>query len=86
MKTKLAAFAASGFVAATLLAGCGSELDRDGFVSQLTDETPATEEQANCIADAVEEAGIPFNDLTEDNITPELEAQVGDLMFDCLIG
>ena len=84
MKKRLLPFV---LAAGTLLAACGDSYDRAEFIEEMTTgEAAVTEDQANCIADGVEEAfGIDrLNDRGD--LTAEEEAILTDLAFECVLG
>lgn len=71
---------------AGLAGACSTETTRADLIEDLTTgENPVTEEQANCIADGAEDAGIPF-DLAEDEATAEQLQALTDATFACLLG
>lgn len=84
MKKRLLPFV---LAAGALLAACGDSYDRAEFIEEMTTgEAAVTEDQANCIADGVEEAfGIDrLNDRGD--LTAEEEAILTDLAFECVLG
>ena len=70
---------------ALLVAGCGTKLDREGSIEELM-ESGLTRPQAECIIDSsVEEFGEE-KVISDDDPTPEEEAILTEIAFECIGG
>jgi len=83
MKTRMLPF----LLAIAALAGaCGSSYDRADFVEEMTEDGSITEDQANCMADGIEEEfSIERLEGTGD-LTAEEEEVLTSLAISCVLG
>ncbi len=69
--------------AALLLASCGSSLDREGSIDELV-ESGLSRPVAECVIDtSVDEFGED-RVISDDDPTPEEEARIGEILFECM--
>lgn len=71
-------------------AACSSsEATRADLIDELmSGDAAMTEDQANCVADGVEDAGISYDvvDASVDEVSDEDVETLTSVMFDCLLG
>ncbi len=67
-------------------AACGDGYDRDQAFEELTTGPNAlTDEQANCMLDGAEDAGLE-DKVNDDELSAEDEEVLGDMIGECILG
>lgn len=84
MKTRMLPFL---LAIAALLGACGDSYDRADFVEEMTTgANPVTDEQANCIADGVEEEFSIDRLNSRGDLTAAEEEILTSLAISCVLG
>lgn len=71
---------------AGLASACSSEFTRADFIEEMTTgDNPLNEATAVCSADAMEEAGISFDEVNVsiDDVDPATQEALTSILFDC---
>ncbi len=83
MRTTRTRTAVAGLLASALALGACGGIDREGSIDQLV-ETGLTRDQATCVLDAsIDEFGED-RVTSDDDLTPEEEAAMTDIVVECM--
>lgn len=73
-------------VVALMAGACGGDITEQQFKDELTEDGDVTNEQADCIVDGLQEAGIELQSVTDEALGDNLPPQEAlTVLFSCML-